>query len=64
MSRHSMAWALRSLALVLAGTLTGWAQPAEQIRIADRDPQGTGAAAQQHHAGADAGDQHQPEFRR
>ena len=42
MSRHSMAWALRSLALVLAGTLTGWAQPAEQIRIADRDPQGHG----------------------
>jgi hypothetical protein len=37
-----MAWALRSLALVLAGTLTGWAQPAEQIRIADRDPQGHG----------------------
>jgi hypothetical protein len=42
MIRDTVTRALRWSALALAGALTSWAQPAEQIRIVDRDPQGHG----------------------
>jgi hypothetical protein len=42
MIRYPGSGALRLLCLALTGVLSGWAQPADQIRITGRDPQGHG----------------------